>query len=116
MSRGVAPKTLVATGALGVSQVVATDIVAIVPGPGRFQVTAQVRHTLADGVRLAVGPVGAPTIIATYPQAANVGIVTVPIVLEILNKTDSIILELAVATGGADSASAILCVDRLVEQ
>jgi hypothetical protein len=103
--------TKVASGSLPISQAVGTDICVITdPGTGRCRVWGTVRHTLADGCRLLVNT----TIIATIPNAPNTVTDFGPIVLDLVSRTDDVILELAVATGGADTASGILYVQEIV--
>ena len=103
--------TKVASGILGISQAIGTDICVITdPGPGRYQVWGTVRHTLVDGCRLLVG---STTIIAVIAGGPNAVAFFGPVVVDIVTRTDDIILELAIATGGADSASGTLYAQRL---
>jgi hypothetical protein len=103
--------TKYASGVLGISQATGTDIAVIIdPGKGRYQVWGVVRHTLADGCRLLLG---ASIIIPFIPAGPNLSEKFGPVVLDILNNTDDIILELAAATGGADSASGIVYAQKL---
>lgn len=97
-------------GALGISQALNTVICSIATGKGRYIVQGSVRHTLADGVKISKGPIGALVDIVTLiPQAANSVVSIPPIVIDVTNSTDVVALRLAVATGGSDNASGLLC-------
>jgi hypothetical protein len=103
-------KTFVASGVLGISQAVGTDICVITdPGTGRYRVWGTVRHTVVDGCRLLLNAV----VICTIPNSATGVTDFGPIIMDLPNRTDDIILELAVATGGADTASGILYAQEL---
>lgn len=103
--------TKLASGVLGISQPIGTDVAVITaPGPGRYQVWGTARHTVADGCRVLIGATTVIPFIAASPnKSQNFG----PIVVDVLNSVDSIILELAVATGGADAASGIIYAQKL---
>lgn len=110
MDRGL---TKFASGQAPISQAQAFDVAVIAdPGKGRWEVWGTVRHTLADGCRLAVGPVAAPVVLFTITAGANVAQDFGPVVIDILNATDDIIVELQTATGGADTASATIYARR----
>jgi hypothetical protein len=103
-------KTFVASGVLGFSQAAGVDICSIVdPGTGRYRVWGSVRHSLVDGCRLLLNA----SIICTIPNAPNGVTDFGPIVMDLPNRTDDIILELATATGGADTAAGILYAQEL---
>lgn len=106
-----AEKTLVASGVLGISQAQGTDIAVINnPGPGRYMVWGTARHTLIDGCRLYVA---ATPIIPNIAAGAGAAVGFGPVVVDVTNSTDDIILELATATGGADSASGTIYAQRI---
>lgn len=101
-----------ASGALGISQAQNVVICQITPGKGRWTIRGSARHSLADGVKLSRGPIGTLIDVVTLPSAAN-GVATIPLItVDILNNVDVIVLRLAVATGGADSASGILSIQQ----
>ena len=97
-------------GVVGISQAIGVDVAIISnPGPGRWKIWGNGRHSLADGLRLVVGS----TIITEIASAAASSTTFGPVVVDILNSTDDIIVELNLATGGADSASATVYAQRL---
>lgn len=99
-----------AFGAVGINQAVGVDAAVITdPGPGRWKIWGTCRHTLADGLRLLVGAVTIIQITNSPTTSMDFG----PVVVDILNKTDDIIVELAVATGAADSASATVYAQKV---
>jgi hypothetical protein len=103
--------TLQASGTVGISQAIGTDIAVITnPGPGRWKVWGTARHTLADGCRLLIG---ATTLLATISSAATEAAPFGPVVVDVLNATDDFILELSLATGGSDTASGTLYAQKL---
>lgn len=103
--------TKVASGTVAINQASGTDIAVITdPGPGRYKVWGTCRHTLADGCRLLLA---ATTIIANIPSQATAVASYGPVVLDVVNRTDDIILELATATGAADTASGVIYAQRL---
>lgn len=105
--------TKFSSGTAPISQAVGVDVAVITdPGKGKWRIWGSVRHTLADGCRLAVGPVAGPTILFTIPSGPNADASFGPIVYDINNSTDDIIVELAVATGGADTACAVVYAQR----
>jgi len=97
------------SGAAG-NNVAANTVVATIatPGKGRWKVWGTVRHTLVDGCKLLVGS----TTLMTITNAANGSESFGPIIVDILNNTDNIVIQLATATGAADTASANLYAQR----
>lgn len=77
------------------------------PGPGRYRVWGTFRHTLLDGVKL-TSPVA-----ITFPGTPNESTPFGPFVVDITNTTSGINLALAVATGAADTASAVLYAEKI---
>jgi hypothetical protein len=105
--------TKFSSGTAPISQAVGVDVAIITnPGKGRWRIWGSVRHTLADGCRLAIGPDTSPTVLFTIPAGPNAYAEFGPIVYDINNNTDDIIVELAVATGGADTACAVVYAQR----
>lgn len=103
--------TKFASGVVGISQAQGTDIAVITdPGRGRYKVWGTCRHTLVDGCRVLLGATILFTVSSGAANAQDFG----PIVIDILNNTDDIIVELGTATGGADTASATVYAQRLV--
>ncbi len=102
------------SGKAGNSQAAGVDVAVISnPGKGRWLVTGTVRHTLIDGCRLAVGDsTGTPTPLFTIPSGANASQDFGPIVVDILNSTDDIVIELDTATGASDTACAVIYAQR----
>lgn len=101
--------TKYASGSAGASQAQGVDVAIITnPGKGRWRIWGTVRHTLADGCRLAIGPDTSPTVLFTICAGANLAQDFGPIIYDIRNNTDDIIVELATATGGSDSAFATI--------
>lgn len=103
--------TLCSSGVLGASQAQGVDIAVITnPGAGRYLIWGTVRHSLVDGCRLYAGATPLiPNIAAGAGSAVGFG----PVIIDIVNNTTSIILELATATGGSDSASGTLYAQKL---
>lgn len=102
--------TLQDFGALGASQAIGTDAAIIQnPGPGKFKIWGHCRHTQADGMRLVVG---AATIVEISQEAARVAQFG-PVVVDILNATDDIIVELEKATGVGEAASATVYAQKI---
>ncbi len=100
--------TLIGSNTLGASQPVDTLITLInAPGPGRYKVWGSFRHTLADGIKL-TSPVA-----IRFPGTANSVSSFGPFVIDIINNTSGINLALAVATGGSDSASAVIYAEKV---
>ncbi len=110
MGSSLPEKSKVTSGQVGISLAINTTVCSITSGKGRYTVRGSARHSLADGVKLSAGPAGSLVDIATIPNAAGSVGTLPPIILDVLNSTDVIVLRLAVATGGADSASGILSV------
>jgi hypothetical protein len=97
--------TLQASGTVGISQAIGTDIAVITnPGPGRWKVWG------TDGCRLLIG---ATTLLATISSAATEAAPFGPVIVDVLNATDDFILELSLATGGSDTASGTLYAQKL---
>lgn len=102
--------TLQDYGTAGNSQAQGTDVATISnPGPGRWKIWGHGRHTLADGFRLVVGS----SIIIEFAAGANAHHEFGPIIVDILNDSDDITVELLTATGGSDTASATVYAQRL---
>lgn len=104
--------TLIGHGAAGNSLGVGTDLVNIVPGKGRWIVSGIVRHSLADGVLFSQGPTASVTIKFRIPNGPNTAVNFGPFIVDMLNNTDSFVLELGVATGASDTAYGLLFAQR----
>lgn len=103
----------VSAGILGNNIAVNTNICSITdPGPGRWKITGSVRHTLEDGCKLIVG---AALILFRIPQTAAQTVLFGPIVIDITNATDDIILQLGVATGATDTAAGVIYAQKISE-
>ncbi len=103
--------TKVSSAVLGASQAQGTLLTFIsAPGKGRWKVWGTVRHSLADGILLRLQGTG---LISRIPNAPNGVTDFGPIIVDIINSTDALALDLAVATGGSDSASGVLYAQRL---
>lgn len=99
-----------AFGAAGNSQAIGANLAVVsTPGRGRWRVWGNVRHTLADGVRLVVGS----TTVLIVSNNANGSGSFGPIILDVTNPQDDVFLELELATGAADTASGNLYMQRL---
>lgn len=106
--------TRVASGSLGSNQAVGTDLCMIEDiGKGVWEISGTTRHSFPDGVRIAVGPVTAPLIVATLPNAAGSTEIFGPIVFDVVDGTHDAILELAEATGNSGSASGVIYARRV---
>ena len=106
--------TKFASGQAPISQAQGTDVAVITdPGKGTWEIWGTVRHTLVDGCRLAIGPVASPVVQFVITAGANVAQDFGPVVVDILNSTDDIIIELQTATGGSDTASATVYARRV---
>jgi hypothetical protein len=98
-------------GFVGNNVVVSTNMCSIQDlGPGRWKIWGTCRHTLEDGCKLVVG---AALIFTRIPQAPNQSAVFGPISVDVLNTTDDVFLQLAVATGASDTASGIIYAQQL---
>lgn len=103
--------TKVSSGTLGNNQAQFSTVASIVaPGKGRYEIWGNCRHTLIDGCKLFIG---ATTIIANISAAAGQAAPFGPIVYDVTNSTHDIIIQLATATGAADTASATIYAQRL---
>jgi hypothetical protein len=99
------------TGIIGNNIAVSTTICQITdPTAGRYRIWGRVRHTLEDGCKLIIG--ATPIFVRICQQAAVVAEFG-PIIVDINNNTDDITLQLAVATGAADTASATIYAQRI---
>jgi hypothetical protein len=99
-----------AFGSVGISQGVGINVAVIQDaGPGRWKIWGHGRHDAADGLRLLIEGVT----IAAIAGGAGHTIPFGPFIVDINNKTDDIIIELNVATGGAGAASATVYAQRL---
>jgi hypothetical protein len=99
-----------AFGAAGNSQAIGANLAVIsTPGVGRWRVWGTVRHTLADGVRLVLGSTTLLVITNAAAGTSDFG----PIIIDITNRNDDLFLELELATGAADTASANLYAEYL---
>lgn len=102
--------TLQDYGTVGNSQVAGTDICNVfLFTPGRYRIWGTCRHTLADGCRLLIGG----SVIMEITNEANTSQDFGPIVIDILSASDTITLELFVATGAADTASGNLYAQKV---
>jgi hypothetical protein len=98
-------------GILGNSIAVSTTLCQITdPGPGRYKVWGTARHTLEDGCKLVVA---AALVLFRIPQGPNQAVDFGPIIVDVINPTDDIILQLAVATGASDTASGVIYAQKL---
>lgn len=104
--------TKIASAVLGNNQIVGTLLTFITdPGKGHWRIWGSVRHSLADGCLLRIDATG---LIARIPNAPN-GLTNFgPIVVDIFLATSDIAIDLAVATGAADTASAVIYAQKLV--
>ncbi len=100
--------TLIGHGQVA-NNIAANTLVALInaPGPGRYKIWGNARHTLADGLKL-TSPI---TII--FPGGPGDTVNFGPFVLDITNTTSGINVNLNVATGASDSASAVIYAERL---
>lgn len=98
-------------GIIGNNVAVSTNICAINdPGPGRYKVWGTARHTLEDGCKLVVA---AALVLFRIPQGPNQAVDFGPIIVDVINPTDDIVLQIAVATGASDTASGVLYAQKL---
>jgi hypothetical protein len=116
----VSQETKAVFGSVGISQAIGTDVAVISDigsggGRGWWKIWGHGRHTLADGLKLSIGPVAGPVVKFQIAAAANTTVYFGPYLVQIANDTDDIIVELAVATGGADSAAATLYAKRMAD-
>src|SRR4051812_39575985 len=103
--------TLSVGTAIGINQAIGVFVASIQnPGKGLWRIWGSCRHSLADSIRLRVA---STNLISIIPQAGNETVTFGPIIFAINNYTDDIILDLAVATGPADSASGVLYAQRV---
>lgn len=101
----------VSAGIIGNNIAVNTNICQIAtPGAGRYRIWGTARHTLEDGCKLIVG---AALVIFRIPQSTNQVANFGPFVIDVLLNTDNIILQLAVATGAADTAAGAIYAVKL---
>lgn len=100
--------TLIGQGTLGNNIAVNTLVAAIAaPGPGRYKVWGHCRHTLADGLKLS-----SPNVVV-LAGGPNDTVVFGPMVFDINDKTTGIGVQLNVATGAADTASATIYAEKI---
>lgn len=87
----------------------ANTLVALInaPGPGRYRIWGHARHSLADGLKL-TSPV---TIV--FAGGAGDTVQFGPFVLDIINYTSGINVNLNVATGASDTAYATIYAERI---
>lgn len=103
--------TLVGSGVVGNNQAIGVFVASILdPGKGRWKIWGTCRHTLPDGVRFRVG---SNNIVPRVPSTANEVTDIGPFFVDILTTTDDIVLDLAVATGAADTAAGVLYAHRV---
>lgn len=97
------------SGAQGNNQA-QNNVVASIPavGRGRWKIWGTVRHSLIDGCKLLVGS----TTLMTITNAAGASESFGPIIIDVLNNTDAVTIQLATATGAADTASANVYAQR----
>ena len=78
-------------------------------GPGRYRLTGSGRHTLADGLKITGIPIG--TIIV--PGGPGDTVIFPDIIFDLTAASSNVQIALNVATGAADTASAILCLEKI---
>lgn len=103
-----ASTTLIGQGVAG-NNISANTLVALInaPGPGRYKIWGHCRHTLADGLKL-TSPIA-----IVFSGGPNDTVNFGPFILDINNTTAGINVNLNVATGAADTASAVIYAERL---
>ncbi|MFY3741640.1 MAG: hypothetical protein HMLIMOIP_002098 [Candidatus Nitrosomirales archaeon] len=103
--------TVIGSGVVGNNQGIGVFVASIIdPGKGRWRIWGNCRHTQPDAVRLRIG---ATVIIARIPSPALDMTSFGPITVDIVNTTDDIILDLATATGAAETSSGIIYAERV---
>jgi hypothetical protein len=106
--RGLPEKTKTASGAAPISQATNFVVATVTVGKGRYTVYGSTRHTLADGVKLSVGPAATVVDVFTIPnQPTGIGIIPL-YTFDGLTVDTVVQLRLAVATGGADTAAGVV--------
>lgn len=102
--------TLMASGVVGINQA-ADTLVALInaPGPGRYKVWGQARHTLADGLKF-TSPMLSPLILSGGPGDT---ITFGPFIVDITTNVPGINIALRTATGASDTASATIFAERV---
>lgn len=91
-----------AYGSAGNNQAIGANLAVIsTPGRGRYRVWGNVRHSLADGVRLVLGSTTLMIITNSAGATTSFG----PIIIDITNNQDDLFIELELATGASDTAS-----------
>lgn len=117
----VSQETKAVFGSVGASQAQGVNVavlsnVGAAGGRGWWKIWGHGYHTLANGLRLTVGDsAGTPT--EKFQIAAPAGSIVYfgPYLVQISTDTDDILVELAVATGGADAAAATLYAKRMAD-
>lgn len=81
-------------------------------GPGRYRLNGSGRHTLADGLKIT----GIPSGTIVIPGGAGDTVIFPDLIFDlpgIATTTFNIQVALNVATGAADTAAAILCLEKI---
>ena len=100
--------TLTNAGSVGNSQAQNTAVATIAaPGPGRYKVWGHCRHSLADGLKIS-SPIS-----LVLAGGAGDTIVFGPVVVDIVDKTTTIAIQLNTATGASDTAAATIYAERI---
>lgn len=103
--------TVVGSGTLGNSQAQNTSVASCLNVPvGRYRLTGSGRHSLADGLKITGIPAPVGTVI--IPGGAGDTIVFPTIVFD-LPTVGNIQVALNTATGASDTASAVLCLEKI---
>jgi hypothetical protein len=102
--------SLYASGSVG-NNITANTLVALInaPGPGRYRIWGHARHSLADGLKL-TSPNLTPLVLA---GGAGDTISFGPVIMDITNTTSGINVNLNVATGASDTASATIYAEKI---
>lgn len=103
--------TIVGSGVQGNNVAVNTSVAACLNVPvGRYRLTGGGRHSLADGLKITGIPAPVGTVV--IPGGAGDTIVFPTIIFD-LSAVGNIQVALNTATGASDSASAILCLEKI---
>src|SRR5688500_573952 len=99
-----------AFGSIGANQIVGTVVATISnPGPGRYKIWGQGRHSVASGLCLKIGSID----VVTFAGAGGAIISMRPLVVDITNSTDNSILDIAYASGSSDKALATIYAQKV---
>jgi hypothetical protein len=100
--------TLQAFGSAAVSQIVNTPVATLVlPAASKYKVWGSIRHTLADGCKMVT-----PTAIQ-FCSGPNDTAAFGPIIVDVNTAPTNVAIQLAVATGASDTASATIYAQRM---